>query len=88
MGCDYTAACSSLCLDLTRILLIQLLEWNYLIGNLILTYVILKQFDDGTLKYYFDTALREIIEPTPLAKSVRNNRMVRAKKLGSKRKLK
>lgn len=74
MGCDYTAACSSLCLDLTRILLIQLLEWNYLIGNLILMYVILKQFDDGRLKYYFDTPLREIIEPTPLAKSVRNNK--------------
>lgn len=82
MGCDYTAACSSLCLDLTRILLIQLLEWNYLIGNLILTYVILKQFDDGRLKYYFDTPLREIIEPTPLAKSVRNNKDGMSEEIG------
>lgn len=82
MGCDYTAACSFLCLDLTRILLIQLLEWNYLIGNLILMYVILKQFDDGRLKYYFDTLLREIIEPTPLTKSVRNNKDGTSEEIG------
>lgn len=82
MGCDYTAAYSSLCLNLTRILLIQLLEWNYLIGNLILMYVILKQFDDERLKYYFDTPLREIIEPTPLAKSVRNNKDGTSEEIG------
>lgn len=45
-------------------------------------YVILKQFDDGRLKYYFDTLLREIIEPTPLTKSVRNNKDGTSEEIG------